>query len=100
MERAEHAALDRFRQAQLCGRMAAKILQDVFAIHAFRCGSQPQQDLWLIVAQQLLIGVGRGMMEFIDDDVVIEIGGCFAAPVLAVEGLDGEEKVVELLWTV
>ena len=71
--------------------------QDVLAVHTLRSSGQAQQDARLVVGQQLLVSRRGCMVEFVHDDIVIKIGTRFFREALCVEGLDGQEQVIDAL---
>ena len=97
MERHEHAALDGLEEAQLGCGMAAEVAEDVASVHALRRSGQAEQDVRLVVGKEFLVRGGSGVVDFIDDDVVIGIRRRLFPPFLRVKGLDGEKKVAEIV---
>ena len=93
LERAQQFPVNGFRQANLGGNAPTEIIQNALAVHTLRCGSQAQQNLWLIILQQLLIGGRGGMVEFVHHDIIVEISPGLGGKILRVEGLDGNKQV-------
>ena len=93
LERAQQFPVNGFRQANLGGNAPTEIIQNALAVHTLRCGSQAQQNMWLIILQQLLIGGRGGMVEFVHHDIIVEISPGLGGKILRVEGLDGNKQV-------
>ena len=97
LEGGQQFAVDGLRQPDLRSYTVVEVGQDALSVHALRRGGQAKQDLRLIIGQQLLIGGCRRMMEFVHDDIVIEVRRRFLRKGLRVEGLDGHEQMVDAL---
>ena len=91
LERAQELAVDGFGQADLCRNSIAEVGQHALSVHAFRRGGEAQQDERLVIGQQFLIGRRRRVVEFVHDDIIIELRQCFCRKILRVEGLNGNE---------
>ena len=95
LERTQKFAVDGFRQANFRRNAIVKVRQNTLAIHTLRGSGQPKQDTRLIVSQQLLIGWSCCVVELVYNDVIVEILSCFCREVLGVEGLNGDEQIVD-----
>lgn len=97
MEGHKHAALDGFGEAELSGDVSAKIAEDVVSIHALRRGGQTEQDARLIVGEDFLVGGSGGVVDFVDDDVVVGVRRRLFPLFLRVKGLHREEEVADVV---
>ena len=97
LERAQQLAIDGLRQADLRRDAPVEILVDVLTVHALRRGGQAQQHPGLEVRQRLFIGLRRRMVGFVDDDIVVIIGGEPLIQCLGVQRLHRHEKVLQAL---
>jgi hypothetical protein len=61
-----HGGLD----IQLVRCIFENIQDDGVVVGAFRRGGEPQRKLRLEIGEHLLVGVGRGMMRLVDDEIV------------------------------
>ena len=95
LERAQKFAFNSFWQADLRRNTIVKVRQHTLAVHAFRSGGQPQQNAGLIVRQQLLIGRRCSMVEFVHDDVIVELRCSFCCEILRIESLDRDKQIVD-----
>ena len=100
LEGTEQFPVDGLRQTDLGGNAPAEIVQNAFAVHAFRGSSQPQQDLRLVVFQQLLVGGCSCMVELVYNDVIVKICCRFGGKLLRIEGLDGNKQMINAVGSV
>ena len=76
--------------------MPAEVPQDVEAIGPLGRGGQAEQDPRPHVIEQPLVARRGGVVELVDDDVLVAVGGQFVERP-AVVALDRDEQVIELL---
>ena len=95
LERAQELAVNGFRQTDFSRDTVVEVWQNTLAVHAFRSGGQPQQNAGLIVRQQLLIGRRCSMVEFVHDDVIVELRCSFCCEILRIESLDRDKQIVD-----
>ena len=57
-------------ESQLVRYISIKESEDIISIHTLRCGCYAEQELWLEVVDNLLVGCCRRMMALIDNDVI------------------------------
>ena len=69
------ALVDGFFEADLVYQVVVAEGKDILIIQPFRGGSEAQQKLGLKVSDDILIIIGDGVMEFIDDQIVKGIRG-------------------------
>ena len=69
------ALVDGFFEADLVYQVVVAEGKDILIIQPFRGGSEAQQKLGLKVSDDILIIIGDGVMEFIDDQIVKGILG-------------------------
>ena len=100
LEGTEQFPVNRFRQTDLGGNASAEIVQNAFAVHAFRGGGQSKQDLRLVIFQQLLISGCSCMMELVYNDVIVKICCRFGGKLLRIEGLDGNKQMINAVGSV
>ena len=65
------------------------------AVHTLWSSGQAQQDVRLVVGQELLVSRRGGMVEFVHDDVIVEIRRCLFREALRIEGLNGDKQIID-----
>ena len=55
---------------EFVGSIFENVENDFVIICALRCGSQAESERWLEIGQNLLVCIRRGMMRFIDNEIV------------------------------
>lgn len=98
-ERAEPAFLDRFDEMDLERHVAVAERVHILAVQPLRRRGDAEQERRLEIVQQRLIRLGRGVMEFVDDDQVERVRSEALAMPLRPERVDrGEDKLRLVLF--
>src|SRR5262245_46151276 len=72
----------------------AKIREEGLAVAALRCGGQPKEEVWLESLNHCLVGRGRKVVAFVNNDVAIVVRAQTADQIGADHALDRGEQVV------
>ena len=90
----EQALAHAFDQIATVDEILLAQRQQIASIGPLGCGGQPQQELWLEVGDQLPVGGGSRVVEFVDDDVVEGVWGEPLEMFSPAESLDGRKHDV------
>ena len=96
MEGAKQFPVNSFRQADFRRNAVIKEAQDGLTVHALRGSGQAQQHPGLEGFQRLRIGIGSGMMGFVDDDIIIIIRRQPLPQRLRIQCLHGNEEIIQV----
>ena len=88
VERHEHTPLYGFKEAEFRSDVPTKIRKDISPIHALRCSRETKQNLGLIIIEELPVALRGGVVDFIDDDVIIGVFRRLFPPFSGFECLD------------
>ena len=81
--------------SRICALSAREVLQNIEAVGPLGRGGQTEQNAGPDVVEEPLVARRGGVVELVDDNVVVAIGGQFVKrPALV--ALDRDEQVVEL----
>lgn len=99
LKRNNETLIERVPQSQLGSYATLEPRQNGFAVGAFRCCGQSEQDLRFEVIKNVIVRLRSRMMELVHDDHVVRIG-LQRGETAAVERLNRGEDVTPAAWLV